>query len=110
MRRSELGLGPDHRLDLGGGASAQFLAWHGDPSEQVIGIAFRHPHRLTGQPCEINVHFDVAAERVRAESGAPARMRWLVLSWQPLDLSPSIVCDLCGAHGFIRNGRWDWLP
>jgi hypothetical protein len=30
---------------------------------------------------------------------------WQVESWEPLTLSPSILCH-CGDHGFIRDGRW----
>lgn len=32
---------------------------------------------------------------------------WDVLSWQPLTLAPSLLCRLCGDHGFIRAGRWE---
>ena len=30
---------------------------------------------------------------------------WTVESWDPLTLSPSLLCH-CGDHGFIRQGRW----
>lgn len=30
---------------------------------------------------------------------------WLVESWDPLTLSPSLLCA-CGDHGFIKNGKW----
>jgi hypothetical protein len=30
---------------------------------------------------------------------------WTVESWEPLTLSPSLLCH-CGDHGFIRNGEW----
>lgn len=36
-------------------------------------------------------------------SDAPA---WEVLSEDPLTLSPSLACQQCGHHGFIREGRW----
>lgn len=40
--------------------------------------------------------------------------RWLgmrtplhtVESTDPWTLSPSLLCDFCGLHGFISNGRW----
>jgi Family of unknown function (DUF6527) len=36
--------------------------------------------------------------------------RWQVESWEPLTISPSVLCSLdkggCGAHGFIREGKW----
>jgi hypothetical protein len=31
---------------------------------------------------------------------------WTVNSLEPLDLSPSLLCTICGNHGFIREGRW----
>lgn len=34
------------------------------------------------------------------------RPRWQVESWEPLTLSPSLLCRTCGLHGFIRAGRW----
>ncbi len=35
-------------------------------------------------------------------TGGPA---WDVESWEPLTLSPSLLCS-CGDHGFVRAGRW----
>ncbi len=31
---------------------------------------------------------------------------WTVVSADPLHLEPSILCTVCGDHGFIRDGRW----
>lgn len=31
---------------------------------------------------------------------------WDVLSMEPLTLSPSLLCRLCGSHGFIRDSKW----
>lgn len=35
---------------------------------------------------------------------------WSVVCVDPLTLSPSLYCDParggCGAHGFVRDGRW----
>lgn len=31
---------------------------------------------------------------------------WEVISEKPLTLSPSLACQQCGHHGFIRDGRW----
>lgn len=30
---------------------------------------------------------------------------WQVQSWEPLTLSPSLLCT-CGDHGFIRANKW----
>ena len=35
----------------------------------------------------------------------PAHPAWSVEQWEPLTLSPSLLCS-CGDHGFIRNGKW----
>lgn len=36
---------------------------------------------------------------------------WTVVQREPLTLSPSLHCDPslggCGAHGFVREGRWE---
>lgn len=32
--------------------------------------------------------------------------KWRVESWDPLTLSPSLLCRICGNHGFIREGKW----
>ena len=31
--------------------------------------------------------------------------RWQLVSREPLHLEPSLLC-VCGAHGFIRGGKW----
>jgi hypothetical protein len=31
---------------------------------------------------------------------------WTLHSREPLTLSPSLLCLTCGAHGFIRDGKW----
>lgn len=31
---------------------------------------------------------------------------WDLISLDPLTLSPSLLCDACGAHGFIQAGHW----
>ena len=29
-----------------------------------------------------------------------------VNTYDPLDVTPSVGCDDCGLHGFVRNGQW----
>lgn len=31
---------------------------------------------------------------------------WQVEAWEPLSLSPSLLCRVCGSHGYIREGKW----
>ena len=51
--------------------------------------------------CEGCITFDSPT----SQSIEPARPKWIVESWDPLTISPSILCD-CGDHGFIRGGKW----
>lgn len=32
---------------------------------------------------------------------------WKVNSWDPLDIDPSVLCPVCGSHGYIRSGKWE---
>lgn len=34
------------------------------------------------------------------------RPMWTVVSWEPLTITPSILCKCKGNHGFITNGRY----
>lgn len=31
---------------------------------------------------------------------------WDLISAEPLHIEPSLHCLVCGAHGFIRDGKW----
>jgi hypothetical protein len=31
---------------------------------------------------------------------------WDLVQPEPLTVTPSILCDECGVHGFITNGEW----
>lgn len=65
-------------------------------------IHIDHP-RADGQGgmCVSAAILSVAPEVLKG--GAPT---WDVESWEPLTLSPSLLCRNCGDHGFIREGRW----
>jgi len=99
-------------IDLGGGHTLRYTAWAPDrdlnpqyagiPDVERFGAIESHP-RPDGQgQCEGAVTFDGPAQR-QLRPNAP---RWTVESWEPLTLSPSILCKLCGNHGYIREGRW----
>jgi hypothetical protein len=36
----------------------------------------------------------------------PSQLSWTLVQLDPLTLSPSLLCRVCGHHGFIREGRW----
>jgi len=96
--------------DLGDGHFYRFAGWFPDrdlnPQYDGIPDVARYAamvRHLTpaGIPCMGGVTFDSETAR-RIEPGKPT---WTVESWEPLTLSPSLLCS-CGDHGFIRDGRW----
>ncbi len=73
----------------------------------VVGASILHL-RPSGVLCEGGVMFE------RPELGTPFDKGdyWQVESWEPLTLSPSILCGMeridgtCGDHGYVRENRW----
>lgn len=108
------------RIDLGHGHDLRFTSWapdrnieanrmryEGVPDVERWGAIVSHP---TG-PNPLAAHFSGRCEGALTFDGPvqrelePGRPKWTVESWEPLTLSPSILCA-CGDHGFIRDGRW----
>lgn len=80
---------PDHLYQLVGQAN----------EDGPIGII--EAHRLSGDEwCYGGVFWK--------QVGTPEHPRpvWTLVSLEPLHLEPSILCQICGNHGFIRGGRW----
>lgn len=105
---NELDLGHDHFL--------RYFRWAPDdlpanrelygtplPNVEKAGAGVRHKRADNGEWCESAVHFDIPEAILMRED--PRRL-WQVESWDPLTLSPSLLCRRCGDHGFIRAGRW----
>jgi len=102
-RSPDLDLGLDHVL--------RFTCWKPDrklnpqydgiPDVEKVGAIIDHPSKVDGSPCSGTILFE---SEVTAKI-APNNHRWKVESWEPLTLSPSILCS-CGDHGFIRGGKW----
>lgn len=48
--------------------------------------------------------------RPRSPGWVPVKPEWKdgwdLVSEKPLTLAPSLLCRLCGHHGFIRDGKW----
>jgi hypothetical protein len=92
-------------IDLGSGHMFKWTGLSGGketpynlPDEQgIAGIIERHFDEK-GEICEGYVPF--------ANTGQDSRSCWEVISLNPLEISPSINCTACSAHGFIREGRW----
>lgn len=100
----------EHRFDLGDGHSAEWSCWAPDRelNPQYVGIPDVDRWGLiifhtdpSGQDCAGFVTLTGDVQR----RVAPNATTWTVESWDPLTLSPSVLCS-CGDHGFIREGRW----
>lgn len=72
-----------------------------------IGICEWHPRTVDGvdkdEDCGGFVAFDTPEAREITTEQAP---KWQVENWEPLTISPSLLCTMCASHGFIRNGKW----
>lgn len=76
--------------DIGHGVAIAFANYKGTRA----GIQYTHPDGKGGE----------------CSGWAPflsySKNGWTVEQEEPLTLSPSLLCRICGHHGFIRNGRW----
>jgi len=100
------------RIDLGNSHSLEYIQWAPDrrlnpqwadfPDVERFAAIVYHPRPDTGAECFGQITFDVPP----ADKLVPDAARWQVQSWEPLTISPSLLCD-CGDHGYIRNGRWE---
>jgi len=100
-------------LDLGDGHWLKWFRWAPDRSIESNALRYAGvpdcekfgasvPHRrVDGSLCDGFVTIDGEVQSV-VHPGAP---KWRVESWDPLTLSPSLLCH-CGDHGFIRGGKW----
>ena len=121
----------DGHLDLGHGHIGEFTRWAPDRNipanaeryrdvEDVLhfGLTIAHPKGPKGCDCNWAPNWEVATDPTKAlciaaitfKSPTQAKVRpegptWDVASYEPLTVSPSILCH-CGDHGFIRDGQW----
>jgi hypothetical protein len=86
--------------DIGGGHEISFYV--GEDDEIRIGLLDRH-NKPDGSRCNgpSSIPFDVPQN-----SHVPDSARWQLVKAEPLTLSPSLLCQICGDHGFIREGKW----
>jgi hypothetical protein len=98
-------------LDLGDGHTLRWTSWAPDrsipanaerfadvPDDLRAGAIVTHTTDKTETGlCEGHISLNAAVN-----GGHP---HWTVESWDPLTLSPSLLCS-CGDHGFIRGGKW----
>jgi hypothetical protein len=103
-------------IDLGSNHWLKFFGWSPDrliESDRVryegiadvarVGALVLHLSPVDHTECSGFVHFDLP----EVVTVFPNHPKWQVVSWEPLTLSPSILCRRCGDHGFIRNGKWE---
>lgn len=86
-------------IDLGHGVTFQFTSWR---DIAKAGFIERHPRPDNGEQCFGSVIFDLPGVR----EAFPNRPLWTLESIDPLTISPSVLCTVCGHHGFIRDGEW----
>ncbi len=87
-------------IDIGGGHEITYYT-RGDDDDAHVGLVHFH-HKPDGSPCSGgSVLFDLPQN-----ADFPDHAKWQVISEEPLTLSPSLLCTICGAHGWIRDGAW----
>jgi hypothetical protein len=102
-------------IDIGDNHFIEYTHWHPEdleanrlrygvplPDVPKAGLILRHL-KPSGEGCSSGLFFDLPEIRKHWPSGAKF---WKVESWEPLTISPSVLCLTCGDHGFIREGRW----
>ena len=98
-------------LDLDHGHKMRWISWSPDrelnpqydgiPDVEKFGAIIDHL-KPDGSACSGAITFDGEVQRQLD----PDRPRWTVDSWDPPTFSPSVLCRLCGDHGFVREGKW----
>lgn len=86
-------------VQIGHGVSIEFTSW---ADHEKVGLLRSHP-KPDGTVCTSGLLFDLAGVR----EAFPDRAVWTVEQWEPLTISPSLLCRACNHHGWIRNGRWE---
>jgi hypothetical protein len=102
-RKFDLDLGEDHALAFTSWKPDRELnpQWADLHDVERIGAIVRHK-RADGGDCWSGIYFDCpVAWRVFNPQSI-----WAVESWEPLTLSPSLLCRICGDHGWIKEGKW----
>lgn len=102
-RKININLGDDHEL--------QFYSWSPNrelnpqyadmPDVEKYGAIIYHK-KPDGTECFSGITFESEV----AKNLDDDRPTWKVESWEPLTISPSLLCRICGDHGFIRDSRW----
>ncbi len=86
----------DDELDIGMGHKLTPVV---DASDRLVGWLHAHPDARSaiGALCQ-------SFCAVREGIGAPVHE---IVTVEPLTLHPSLECRTCGAHGCVKNGKWE---
>jgi hypothetical protein len=87
-------------VDIGHGVSIELRHLPGET--KPAGVAYKHPNGKGGE-CEGWVPFGL--QPGVGYEGTPEHHGWEVVSLEPLTLSPSLLCRLCGHHCYIKEGK-----
>ena len=90
---------PDDAIDIGYDHKIVLRQFEGE----TAGLDYWH-RRPDGSWCKGWVDFEGSAW-VRGFNGAVEG--WTVVKLDPLTLTPSLLCRICGDHGYITDGKWD---
>ena len=85
--------------DLGNNHSFTFVEFRDDSR---IGISYYHT-TPEGNTCNGFITFEGGAWANAFDNKIPS---WKVISFEPLTITPSLLCKACGDHGFITDGKW----
>lgn len=86
------------RIDIGDGHAIEFYCTDAVPT---AGCFVYHPDTGAGCGGRGSVMFDKPGLEAFG-----SHAKWMLVDEQPLTLEPSILCTVCGDHGYIRQGRW----
>lgn len=80
---------------------------HGVQLSRQVDDQGRDIGRLVWHDCRHNYGpAGITWDTVPGRQDDPGRVGWTVQSWEPLTVTPSVLCLTCGLHGWIRGGRW----
>jgi len=115
----DLDLGHDHYLKFTHWAPDDLPSnhkWLGIPEGESLPVVDRWGAMIRHGECESGIQFDGEWQRKVHELSVAAAQKmghelsryiaWTIESWEPLTISPSLLCLRCQDHGHIKNGRW----
>lgn len=91
------------RIDIGHGVEISFTSWG---TYDRVGLIEWH-RTPDGRECSGGFGASVLFDLPGVREAFPNSPLWLVASFDPLTLTPSLLCRTCGHHGWITNGEWN---